>query len=76
LKAALAQIVQRYLEARKAIEESLTQESPLFIGIGNRSGGDRLTPGSIGFLVKHYLGPTSQNKSFDSKHSQRRQLLS
>lgn len=76
LKAALAQIVQRYLEARKAIGESLTEESPLFIGIGNRSGGDRLTPWSIGFVVKHYLGPTSQNKSFDSKHSHQRQLLS
>ncbi len=76
LKAALAQIVQRYLEARKAIGESLTEESPLFIGIGNRSGGDRLTPWSLGFVVKHYLGPTSQNKSFDSKHSHRRQLLS
>jgi site-specific recombinase XerD len=65
LKAAIAHIVQCYLEARKAVGESLTQESPLFIGIGNRSGGDRLTPWSIGFVVKHYLGPISPINSLD-----------
>jgi len=76
LKTAIAQILQRYLEARKAVGESLTQDSPLFIGIGNRSGGDRLTPWSIGFLVKHYLGPISQIKSVDSKQSYQRLLPS
>jgi site-specific recombinase XerD len=76
LKAAIAHIVQRYLEARQAVGESLTQESPLFIGIGNRSGGERLTSWSIGFVVRHYLGPTSPIKSLDSKQSHQRQLPS
>lgn len=76
LKAAIAHIVQRYLEARQAVGESLTQESPLFIGIGNRSGGERLTPWSIGFVIRHYLGPTSPIKSLDSKQSHQKQLPS
>lgn len=59
LQEAIAKILLRYVEARKEFGEKLTETSPLFIGIGNRSGGGRLAPASIQIILNYYLGRVS-----------------
>ena len=55
LRPDLAAVLWQYLEARKATGEPLTQSSPLFIAVGNRFGGQRLSRRGIRFLVDLYL---------------------
>ncbi len=59
LKESIAKILIQYIDARKEYGEKLTKNSPLFIGIGNRSGGRRLQPASIQIVLKYYLGKVS-----------------
>jgi len=59
LKEATAKILVQYINARKEFGENLTESSPLFIGIGNRSGGRRLQPASIQGVINNYLGKVS-----------------
>jgi site-specific recombinase XerD len=59
LKEAIAKILIKYIEERKKFGEELTEMSSLFIGIGNRSGGQRLLPGSIQGILRYYIGKVS-----------------
>lgn len=59
LKESIADILLRYLEARKEYKETLTETSPLLIGIGNRSGGKRLLPPGIQGILRYYIGTVS-----------------
>lgn len=59
LKKAIAEIINRYLEARIDFGETLTEVSPLLIGIGNRSGGNRLSAFGIQEILKYYFGHVS-----------------
>jgi len=51
----LAQALLAYLEARKAAGEVLQEESPLFIAVGNRAGGQRISRRGIRLIVDKYL---------------------
>lgn len=55
LRPDLAKVLWEYLEARKGTGESLTASSPLFITVGNRFGGQRLSRRGIRFVVDFYL---------------------
>lgn len=48
-----------YLQARKASGEKLRAENPLFIAIGNRAGGKRLSRRGIRQIVDRYLQATN-----------------
>jgi len=54
----LADLLLTYLEVRKAQGERLHQRSPLFIAIGNRAGGKRLSRRGIRLIVDSYLTET------------------
>jgi site-specific recombinase XerD len=55
LTPSLAADLTRYLEARKASGEKLTQNSPLFIAVGNRAGGKRLSRRGMRQIIDGYL---------------------
>lgn len=55
----LAEDLNNYLQARKASGEKLRGESPLFIAIGNRAGGKRLSRRGIRQIVDRYLEATN-----------------
>lgn len=55
LRPDLARVLWEYLEARKGTGENLTPSSPLFIAVGNRFGGQRLSRRGIRFVVDLYL---------------------
>jgi site-specific recombinase XerD len=57
----LASDLKIYLDARKAKGEKLTKNTPLFIAIGNRAGGKRLSRRGIRQIIDGYL-QTSQLK--------------
>jgi site-specific recombinase XerD len=44
-----------YLDARKASGEKLTKNTPLFIAVGNRAGGKRLSRRGIRQIIDNYL---------------------
>jgi integrase/recombinase XerD len=48
-----------YLQARKTSGEKLRAENPLFIAIGNRAGGKRLSRRGIRQIVDRYLQATN-----------------
>lgn len=54
----LAQALITYLEARKAEGEILSSSSPLFIAVGNRAGGERISRRGIRLIVDTYLEET------------------
>lgn len=60
LKGAIAKILVQYIKARKEFEASVSDTSPLFVGIGNRSGSRRLLPASIQGILRFYLGKVSR----------------
>lgn len=55
LRADLAKQLWDYLEAREREGDELTPESPLFIAVGNRFGGERLSRRGIRWIVDSYL---------------------
>jgi integrase/recombinase XerD len=55
LRPDLASVLQQYLAARVVEFGALTPESPLFIAVGNRFGGQRLSRRGIRFVVDEYL---------------------
>lgn len=55
LRPDLAQLLWQYLEAREMSGEELSKESPLFMAVGNRFGGNRLSRRGIRWLVDQYL---------------------
>jgi site-specific recombinase XerD len=54
----LAKALLAYLEKRKAAGEVLQTESPLFIAVGNRAGGQRISRRGIRAIVDKYLKAT------------------
>lgn len=58
LRPDLAKLVKEYLEARQAAGEILEDKSPLFIAVGNRAGGQRLSRRGIRLIVDRYLETT------------------
>lgn len=58
LTPALAQALIAYLEARKAGGETLDASSPLFVAVGNRAGGKRISRRGIRQIVDGYLTQT------------------
>lgn len=59
LTAAIASLLLEYLEAREATGESLNPSHPLFIAVGNRAGGKRLSRRGIRAIVDGYLKQVS-----------------
>ena len=55
LRSDLAEVLWQYLKAREEAGESLTPESPLFVAVGNRFGGRRLSRRGIRWIVDQYL---------------------
>ena len=55
LRPDLAKLLLQYLEARQATGELLEDSSPLFIAVGNRAGGQRLSRRGIRLIVDGYL---------------------
>ncbi|HEY9610449.1 tyrosine-type recombinase/integrase [Allocoleopsis sp.] len=51
----IAGLLMNYLEARKQSEETLKPSSPLFIAVGNRAGGQRISRRGIRLIVDYYL---------------------
>jgi site-specific recombinase XerD len=55
LRPDLSQVLWQYLEAREFAGEVLTPKSPLFIAVGNRFGGQRLSRRGIRWIVDEHL---------------------
>jgi site-specific recombinase XerD len=55
LRPDIAKALWQYLEAREMAGELLTKESPLFIAMGNRFGGQRLSRRGIRWIIDKYL---------------------
>lgn len=68
LRPDIASVLRQYLEARETAGESLTDTSPLFVAVGNRAGGQRLSRRGIRLLVDLYL------EQADLKHTEGRTL--
>ncbi len=51
----IAQLLHAYLESRKAAQEKLKPSHPLFIAVGNRAGGKRISRRGIRLIVDRYL---------------------
>lgn len=54
----LAQLLQAYLDAREEAGEKLRRDRPLFIAVGNRAGGQRLSRRGIRLVVDRHLRET------------------
>ncbi|HEY9637218.1 MAG TPA: tyrosine-type recombinase/integrase [Coleofasciculaceae cyanobacterium] len=54
----IAKILMNYLEAREENGETLKQSNPLFIAVGNRAGGERISRRGIRLIVDNYLTQT------------------
>lgn len=59
LTSEIADILMNYLEAREENGETLKSSSPLFIAVGNRAGGDRISRRGIRLIVDYYLKQTA-----------------
>jgi integrase/recombinase XerD len=55
----IASILMNYLEAREENGEALKPSSPLFIAVGNRAGGERISRRGIRLIVDNYLKQTA-----------------
>ena len=66
LRPDLCKVLWQYLEAREIAGEDLTPESPLFIAVGNRFRGSRLSRRGIRWIVDQYL-LTSKLKQANGK---------
>jgi integrase/recombinase XerD len=55
----IASILMNYLKAREENGEALKPSSPLFIAVGNRAGGERISRRGIRLIVDHYLKQTA-----------------
>jgi integrase/recombinase XerD len=55
----IAKILMNYLEAREENGEALKSSSPLFIAVGNRAGGERISRRGIRLIVDNYLKQTA-----------------
>ncbi len=55
----IANILMNYLEAREENGEALKASSPLFIAVGNRAGGERISRRGIRLIVDNYLKQTA-----------------
>lgn len=55
LRPDIAQVMWQYLEAREISGETLALSSPLFVAVGNRFGGQRLSRRGIRWIVDEYL---------------------
>lgn len=51
----LAQLLQDYLDARRETGEKLNRDRPLFIAVGNRAGGKRLSRRGMRLIVDRHL---------------------
>jgi integrase/recombinase XerD len=51
----LAESLQAYLQVRRTAEATLAPTSPLFIAVGNRAGGERLSRSGIRRIINKYL---------------------
>jgi integrase/recombinase XerD len=74
LRPDLASLLWQYLEARETEGEVLMKDSPLFIAVGNRFGGQRLSRRGIRWIVDDYLaasGLKTNNNRTISAHSLR-----
>ena len=74
LRPDIARVLWQYLEARETEGEVLTKESPLFMAVGNRFGGQRLSRRGIRWIVDGYLaaaGLKNANGRTLSAHSLR-----
>lgn len=54
----IADLLMIYLEAREESGETLKPSSPLFIAVGNRAGGQRISRRGIRLIVDYYLQQT------------------
>lgn len=64
----VAEILADYINTRKPRP---TANAPLFVATGNRSGGQRLAPGTIGQMLKHALVNAGYNSERITAHSLR-----
>ncbi|ERT06831.1 phage integrase family protein [Lyngbya aestuarii BL J] len=55
----IARLLRVYLERREAAEGQLKPSSPLFVAVGNRSGGKRISRRGIRLIVDNYLAKAS-----------------
>ncbi len=55
LRSDIAQVLWQYLDARREVGEVLTASSPLFLTVGNRFGGQRLSRRGLRYVVDQYL---------------------
>lgn len=55
----IANILMNYLDAREENGETLKPSSPLFIAVGNRAGGKRISRRGIRLIVDYYLKQTA-----------------
>jgi integrase/recombinase XerD len=55
----IANILMNYLDAREENGETLKLSSPLFIAVGNRAGGKRISRRGIRLIVDYYLKQTA-----------------
>jgi integrase/recombinase XerD len=55
----IANLLMNYLESREENGETLKPSSPLFIAVGNRSGGKRISRRGIRLIVDNYLKQTA-----------------
>lgn len=68
LRSDIAAVLWQYLDARRAAGEVITAASPLFLAVGNRFGGQRLSRRGVRHIVDQYLS------AIDLKHSNGRTL--
>lgn len=68
LRSDIAAVLWQYLDARRESGEIITPASPLFLAVGNRFGGQRLSRRGLRYIVDQYLA------AIDLKHSGGRTL--
>lgn len=68
LRPDIAIVLWQYLDARRAVGEALTPDRPLFLTVGNRFGGQRLSRRGVRYVVDQYL------EAAQLKHSGGRKL--
>lgn len=63
LRSDIAAVLWQYLDARRESGEVLTATSPLFLTVGNRFGGQRLSRRGLRYVVDQYLSATGLKHS-------------
>ncbi len=64
LRTDVAEVLERYLRARKATGEKLTKDTPMFVSVSRNSFGKRLTRRSMQLIVNKCLKEAALNSGF------------